>query len=100
LHFLTSPGLPSQSEAAGAWHLRTPEQQQQQPDAAAAGQHSWLDTATVFQHLSTQHMGRVLLSTPSIPSTQEFMRLHSSVAPDGTVLVADQQTQGKGVFSS
>lgn len=42
-------------------------------------------------------MGRVLLSTPSIPSTQEFMRLHSSVAPNGTVLVADQQTQGKGV---
>ena len=46
---------------------------------------------------SVEDFGRVLLSTPSIPSTQEFMRLHSSVAPNGTVLVADQQTQGKGV---
>jgi biotin-(acetyl-CoA carboxylase) ligase len=41
-------------------------------------------------------MGHVLLSTPSIPSTQEFMRMHTNVLPDGTVLVADQQTKGKG----
>jgi hypothetical protein len=41
-------------------------------------------------------MGRTLLSTPSIPSTQEFMRMHSSVLPNGAVLVADQQTKGKG----
>lgn len=41
-------------------------------------------------------MGHTLLFTPSIPSTQEFMRMHSSVLPDGAVLVADQQTKGKG----
>lgn len=67
----------------------------------AAGQdqhaaHSWLNSSTVFQHLSTRHMGHVLLSSPSIPSTQEFMRMRTSVLPDGSVLVADQQTKGKG----
>lgn len=58
--------------------------------------HNWLDRAVVFSHLTSQHMGRVLLSTPSIPSTQDFMRQHTSVVPDGAVLVADQQTKGKG----
>lgn len=41
-------------------------------------------------------MGHILMTTPSIPSTQEFMRAHSSVLPEGAVLVADQQTKGKG----
>lgn len=60
--------------------------------------HTWLDTAAVFKHLKTQRMGHSLLSTPSISSTQEFMRQHTSVLPDGTVLVADQQTGGKGKY--
>lgn len=62
----------------------------------AAASDSWLDSAAVFKHLSSRRMGRALLSTPSIPSTQEFMRQHTSVLPDGAVLVADQQTKGKG----
>jgi biotin-(acetyl-CoA carboxylase) ligase len=41
-------------------------------------------------------MGRLLLSTRSIASTQEFMRRHAAVLPEGSVIVADQQTSGKG----
>ncbi|KAI8471829.1 MAG: hypothetical protein J3K34DRAFT_384539 [Monoraphidium minutum] len=46
--------------------------------------------------LATRQMGRLLLATPSIASTQEFMRRHSAVLPEGAVLVADRQTSGKG----
>lgn len=71
-----------------------------QPDAdspsTSSVTDSWLNTSAVFKHLTSQRMGHVLLSTPSIPTTQEFMRMHTSVLPDGTVLVADQQTKGKG----
>jgi biotin--protein ligase len=66
-------------------------QQQQQ-----GGVHAWWGSAAFFRHLRASTMGHVLLSTPSIPSTQEFMRAHTHVLPKGAVLVADQQTRGKG----
>jgi hypothetical protein len=89
--------LPSvQADGSGA-SLRLQGQAEQAGSSAGSDAlHSWLDTPAVFQHLTTKRMGRTLLSTPSIPSTQEFMRMHSSVLRDGAVLVADQQTKGKG----
>ncbi|WIA41073.1 hypothetical protein OEZ86_004707 [Tetradesmus obliquus] len=49
-----------------------------------------------FKHLTSRRMGHTLLTTASIPSTQEFMRAQSMVLPEGAVLVADQQSRGKG----
>jgi hypothetical protein len=49
-----------------------------------------------FAALTSQDMGQLLLTTSSIESTQSFLRAHSQCLPAGTVLVADQQTQGKG----
>lgn len=94
-----------QAESSGV-NLTTQEQPstaaavQSDPQAAGSSSHgvtsSWWDTSTFFKHLRCASMGTTLLSTPSIPSTQEFMRQHASVLPQGTVLVADQQTKGKG----
>jgi hypothetical protein len=36
--------------------------------------------------------------TPSISSTQEFMRQHTTRLPEGAVLVAEQQFAGKGAY--
>lgn len=60
------------------------------------------DVATAFQpgsyfpRLSTKVLGTVGLFSPSLPSTQEFVKTHSGLLPDGTVVVADIQTVGKG----
>ncbi len=54
------------------------------------------DVAMYKQHLGSRDMGRALMVTPSISSTQEFMRQHTTRLPEGAVLVAEQQFAGKG----
>lgn len=58
-----------------------------------------LDAAAYSAALSTRQLGQLLLSTPSIASTQEFMRRHASVLPEGAACVAERQTSGKGAHS-
>jgi hypothetical protein len=52
---------------------------------------------TYKQALHSRDMGRALMVTPSISSTQEFMRQHTSTLPEGAVLIAEQQVSGKGM---
>jgi hypothetical protein len=66
------------------------------PGDAAAAPPPGFDAAAYAAALSTRQLGRLLLATPSIASTQEFMRRHAGVLPEGTVLVAERQTSGKG----
>lgn len=47
--------------------------------------------------LSTKVLGKTLLSTSLIPSTQTLLRQHFAKFPDGTICVADVQTSGKGI---
>lgn len=63
---------------------------------ASAGPHSWFNTRDYMDVIQPGGMGRILMTTPSITSTQEFMRQHGGVLPPGCVLVANQQTSGKG----
>lgn len=64
-----------------------------QPDAQCTDS---FDAVAYSSALATRHMGQLLLSTPTVASTQDFMRRHGSVLPEGSVLVADKQTSGKG----
>jgi hypothetical protein len=58
------------------------------------------DVDSYKESLHSRDMGRALMVTPSISSTQEFMRQHTSKLPEGTVLVAEQQVAGKGACCS
>jgi hypothetical protein len=55
-----------------------------------------LDHGAYSSALSTRQLGRLLLSARSMGSTQEFLRRHAAVLPEGAVVVADRQTSGKG----
>lgn len=82
--------MPPRSQAEGyTCSLSFPEDTQHHTSAG-------LDCAAYAAALSTRQLGQLLLTTPSINSTQEFMRRHRSVLPEGTVLAADRQTSGKG----
>ncbi|GBF94770.1 hypothetical protein Rsub_07653 [Raphidocelis subcapitata] len=66
------------------------------PGDAAGAPPQGFDASAYSSALSTRELGRLLLATPCIASTQEFMRRHAAVLPEGTVLVAERQTSGKG----
>jgi biotin---protein ligase len=49
-----------------------------------------------FSTLTTQTLGKVLLTTASLPSTQTLIQENQGAIPTGTVCVADKQCAGKG----
>ncbi|KAG1658792.1 hypothetical protein FOA52_011734 [Chlamydomonas sp. UWO 241] len=49
-----------------------------------------------MSHLQSDSLGHTLLAAAQLPSTQDFMRAHTAQLGDGTVMVADVQTAGKG----
>lgn len=51
-----------------------------------------------FDQLKTQTLGTTLVTSTKLPSTQEFLKDHTSVWPDGTTVFAEQQTAGKGLL--
>ena len=56
-----------------------------------------MNTATIQEHLTTRELGRVLHYVPEINSTNEDCRKRGEAGdPEGTVVVADYQTAGKG----
>lgn len=56
-----------------------------------------LDAATWQDQLTTRTFGRQMHVLPSTPSTNDVLKqLALSGAPEGTVVLADQQTQGRG----
>ncbi|GMH45834.1 hypothetical protein BSKO_13797 [Bryopsis sp. KO-2023] len=63
--------------------------------AGTAGQ-SKFDIKRYHEQLSTSILGTTLLTAAEIPSTQDFLRNSISTWPDGTAIVADSQTAGKG----
>ena len=59
----------------------------------------WLDLARVEQHLTTRFVGRRLLYFTSTGSTMDVARGEAEAnAPDGTVVLAEEQTRGRGRF--
>jgi BirA family transcriptional regulator, biotin operon repressor / biotin---[acetyl-CoA-carboxylase] ligase len=59
----------------------------------------WLNLAKVEQHLTTRFVGRRLLFCTSTGSTMDVARSDAdAAAPDGTVVLADEQTTGRGRF--
>jgi BirA family biotin operon repressor/biotin-[acetyl-CoA-carboxylase] ligase len=59
----------------------------------------WLDLAVVEQRLTTCFVGRRLLYLTSTGSTQDVARKEAEDgAPDGTVVLAEEQTKGRGRF--
>ena len=59
----------------------------------------WLDLAEVEQRLTTRFVGRRLLYLTSTGSTMDVARGEAEAsAPDGTVVLAEEQTKGRGRF--
>jgi BirA family biotin operon repressor/biotin-[acetyl-CoA-carboxylase] ligase len=59
----------------------------------------WLNLAAVEQRLVTRFVGRRLLYFTSTTSTMDVARAEAeSGAPDGTVVLAEEQTKGRGRF--
>jgi BirA family transcriptional regulator, biotin operon repressor / biotin---[acetyl-CoA-carboxylase] ligase len=59
----------------------------------------WLNLAAVEQRLTTRFFGRRLLYLTSTGSTMDDARREAeSGAPDGTVVLAEEQTKGRGRF--
>jgi BirA family biotin operon repressor/biotin-[acetyl-CoA-carboxylase] ligase len=59
----------------------------------------WLDLATVEQRLTTSFVGRRLLYLTSTGSTMGDARREAEAgAPDGTVILAEEQAKGRGRF--
>jgi len=56
-----------------------------------------LTTETIRQSLATRIVGQKVLYYPSLPSTMDIARQEvASGTPEGTVIVADEQTAGRG----
>jgi len=59
----------------------------------------WLNLASVEQRLSTRSVGRRFLYLTSTSSTMDVARSEAEAgAPDGTVVLAEEQTKGRGRF--
>ena len=59
----------------------------------------WLNLAALEQRLTTRFVGRRLLYFTSTTSTMDVARSEAETgAPDGTVVLAEEQTQGRGRF--
>src|SRR6266540_5657910 len=59
----------------------------------------WLNRAAVEQRLVTRFVGRRLLYFTSTTSTMDVARAEAETgAPDGTVVLAEEQTKGRGRF--
>jgi BirA family biotin operon repressor/biotin-[acetyl-CoA-carboxylase] ligase len=57
----------------------------------------WLDLALVERKLTTRFVGRQLVYLTRATSTQDFAAAEAGRgAPDGTVVIADEQTAGRG----
>jgi BirA family transcriptional regulator, biotin operon repressor / biotin---[acetyl-CoA-carboxylase] ligase len=57
----------------------------------------WLNLASVEQRLTTRFVGRRLLYLTSTSSTMDVARSEAEAgAPDGTVVLAEEQTKGRG----
>lgn len=54
-------------------------------------------SAAYFRSLSTRRLGRVLLSAAELPSTQGLVQHNHGALPDGTVVVVDRQSAGRGL---
>ena len=52
--------------------------------------------ASALARLRTARLGHVLLSAPTLPSTQTLLQTAGPALPDGTVVVADVQVSGRG----
>ncbi len=58
---------------------------------------AWLDLARVERSLRTRWVGRRLVYCTSVGSTQDVARREAEAgAPEGTVVLADEQTAGRG----
>ena len=59
----------------------------------------WLNLSAVEQRLTTRFVGRRLLYFTSTTSTMDVARAEGETgAPDGTVVLAEEQTKGRGRF--
>jgi len=59
----------------------------------------WLNLAVVEERLTTRFVGRRLLYLTSTGSTMDAARIEAEAgAPDGTVVLAEEQTKGRGRF--
>jgi BirA family biotin operon repressor/biotin-[acetyl-CoA-carboxylase] ligase len=59
----------------------------------------WLDLPVVESELRTSFAGRRLIYLTSTPSTQDIARAEAEAgAPEGTAVVAEEQTAGRGRF--
>ncbi len=59
----------------------------------------WLNLASVEQRLTTRSVGRRFLYLTSTSSTMDVARSEAEAgAPDGTVVLAEEQTKGRGRF--
>ncbi len=59
----------------------------------------WLDFSAVHQHLRTDHLGRRVIYLTSTQSTQDIARTEAEGgAVAGTIVVAEEQTAGRGRF--
>eukprot|EP00195_Chlamydomonas_chlamydogama_P007821 CAMPEP_0202893470 /NCGR_PEP_ID=MMETSP1392-20130828/3052_1 /ASSEMBLY_ACC=CAM_ASM_000868 /TAXON_ID=225041 /ORGANISM="Chlamydomonas chlamydogama, Strain SAG 11-48b" /LENGTH=357 /DNA_ID=CAMNT_0049577817 /DNA_START=158 /DNA_END=1231 /DNA_ORIENTATION=- len=76
------------------WVSKDSEQQQEPSSSSGSGE--TFNGHAFMRHVQSHAMGHVLLSTPEMTSTQEFMRQHASRLGGDVVLVADRQTSGKG----
>lgn len=54
------------------------------------------DVKRYISRLECQTLGTTLVTTTSLPSTQEFLKNNTHFWPNGCVVVADRQTEGKG----
>jgi len=57
---------------------------------------AFFDVERFFAQLTTEELGRVLLQAEVIPSTQPFLQAAQGFLPNGAVVVAQRQNQGKG----
>lgn len=55
-----------------------------------------LDQATYASLLTTDRLGRALVTAAELPSTQDFLMQSAQHLPQGVVCVADVQTKGRG----
>lgn len=62
----------------------------------AVEEDAFFDVERFFAQLTTTDLGRVLLQGKVIPSTQPFMQAVQGILPNGAVMVAQRQNQGKG----
>ena len=59
----------------------------------------WLDLRSLEERLSTDFVGRRIVYLTSTPSTQDIARAEAEQgAPEGTVVLAEEQTAGRGRF--